>query len=80
MVDETPNTRLTPSGENLLEVNELANITVWVVLGALWSRSLAEHVRQLSDMALLLLSHELDEGHVFQPEASGGEVFLRKDY
>ncbi len=76
VVDEAPHTRLTPAGEDLVEVDKLAGVGERVVVGALRRRGLAEHVAQEGGVALLLLSHERDQRHVLRGETSGCPVLV----
>jgi hypothetical protein len=79
VVDESPNTRLTPAGKLLVEVDELANSAVGVVVGALRSSSLAEHVGEQSSVTSFLNSHESNVGAVFSSKASVKEVLVGED-
>lgn len=76
VVDETPDTTLSPAGQLLVEVDELTHVSVWVVVGALWGSGLAQHVTQECGVSLLLLCHELDQGDVLWSETSSSEVLL----
>lgn len=78
MVDETPNSRFTEPSESLHEVEPLTNRGVGVIVIALFWCALAEHIGQERSMASLLVSHELDQGHVLGVEASSLEFFFRK--
>jgi hypothetical protein len=79
VVDEAPDTRLTPTGKDGVEVNELANSGEGVVVSALRRSSVSEHVGQKGGVTLLLLGHELDQRAVLGSETSGNEVLLRED-
>jgi hypothetical protein len=79
VVDETPNTRLTPAGKDLVEVDELADVGERVVVSALRRGGVSEHVGQKGSVALLLLSHEGDQRTVLSSEASSDEVLIGED-
>jgi hypothetical protein len=79
VVDEAPDTRFTPAGELLVEVDELANGSEWVVVGALRSSSLSEHVGKEGGMASLLNRHEGNVRAVLSSEASVEEVLVGED-
>ena len=60
VVDETPDTRLTPAGKDLVEVNKLAHVGVRVVVSALRRGSVSKHVGKKGGVTLFLLGHEGD--------------------
>lgn len=76
MVDESPDTRLTPACELLVEVDEFAHRAEGVVVCALRSSCLAKHVRQESGVAGFLNSHEGNVGAILSSEAGVEEVLL----
>jgi hypothetical protein len=79
VVDETPDTRLTPAGKDLVEVDELADVGEGVVVGALRRGGVSEHIGQKGGVALLLLSHEGDQRAVLSSETSSYEVLIGED-
>jgi hypothetical protein len=79
MVDEAPDTRFTPAGKLLVEVDELADSAEGVVVGTLRSSSLSEHVGKESGVASLLDSHKGNVGAVLSSEASVKEVLIGED-
>lgn len=79
VVDEAPDTRLTPAGKDLVEVDELTDVGEGVVVGALGRCGVSEHIGQESGVALLLLSHEGDQGAVLSSKTSSEEVLLGED-
>ena len=74
MVDESPYTRLSETGQALHKVEPFTNGVVWVVVDTLLGRGLTKHVCQKSSMSSLLIGHELNEGHIFGSE-TGFEEF-----
>jgi len=79
VVDESPDTRLTPAGELLVKVDELAHRTEGVVVCALGSSCLTKHVCQKGGVAGLLDSHEGNVRAVLSSEASVEEILLGED-
>lgn len=79
MVDETPDTRLTEAGKLLVEVDEFADIGVWVVVCALLWRSFAKHVGKERGVTFFLLGHELNQGTIFSSKTGSDEIFFRED-
>lgn len=79
MVDEAPNTRLTPAGKDLVEVNKLAHVGVRVVVSALRRGSVSKHVGKKGGVTLLLLSHEGDQRAVLSSQTSSNEVLVGED-
>ena len=63
LAQETPNTRLSPSGELLVEVHIASNISegTSVVVGTLLCGSRSEDVGQELGMSSLLVCHELEQ-------------------
>ena len=74
MVDESPDARLTKSGQTLHEVEPLTDSCIWVIVNALFGCSLAKHVGQEGGVSGFLVGHEFDEGHVLGSEASLEEI------
>ena len=78
MVDETPNTRLSPASDLDVKVQEFANGRVWVVVSALWWCGLSKHVSKKRSVTLLLLGHEAQKGHILGGKTGSSEVLLGK--
>ena len=74
MVDETPDPRLSKTSEALHKVEPLSNGVVWVIINALFGRSLAEHVAQKGGVSGFLVGHEFNERQIFGIE-TGFEEF-----
>lgn len=79
VVDEAPNTRLSPAGKLLVEIYELANSREWVVVRALGRGSLAQHVAEEGGVARLLDGHEGDIRAILSSKTLSKEIFLRED-
>ncbi len=74
VIDEAPDARLAKAGEALHEIEPLTDGGVWVVVNTLLGCGLTKHVGQKGGVAAFLVSHELDQGHVFGVKTGRNEV------
>lgn len=79
MVDVSPNTGLAPARQALVEIDVLSDSRIRVIIGALRSSGLAQHIRQKGAVARLLSSHELKIRAVLRSKAGVDEVLIAED-